>query len=219
MAAGAVAAAVLLRLLRFSIDHCFALKGQGTILTGTVLQVRSMRHCGHPALLLGCLHGSCQVNDTADASFQTADVPLTHTLVCVVCLYKISMLQGNCQVNDTVELPALKVSKQVKSIQMFKRPVTSVTRGNRAALCVTQLNAKLLERGLAAAPGTVPTFAAAVAAVDKVRFYNGPVPGKGRYHMSIGHATVMAEATFFGLPDTAGSSQAGEWRCVDLINL
>jgi selenocysteine-specific elongation factor len=127
-------------------------------------------------------------------------------------------LQGSCQVNDTVELPALKVSKQVKSMQMFKRPVTSVTRGDRAALCVTQLNAKLLERGLAAAPGTVPTFAAAVAAVDKVRFYNGAVPGKAKYHMSIGHATVMAEATFFGLPDTPGSSQAGVWRCVDLYH-
>jgi hypothetical protein len=135
---------------------------------------------------------------------------LTHTTA-RVCHFQFE-LQGSCQVNDTVELPALKVSKQVKSMQMFKRPVTSVTRGDRAALCVTQLNAKLLERGLAAAPGTVPTFAAAVAAVDKVRFYNGPVPGKAKYHMSIGHATVMAEATFFGLPDTPGSSQAGTWR-------
>jgi GTPase len=125
------------------------------------------------------------------------------------------ILQGSCQVNDTVELPALKVSKQVKSMQMFKRPVTSVTRGDRAALCVTQLNAKLLERGLAAAPGTVPTFAAAVAAVDKVRFFNGPVPGKTKYHLSIGHATVMAEATFFGVPDTPGSSQAGVSLCTN----
>lgn len=138
--------------------------------------------------------------------------PTFETLVfCLACCTHV--LQGSCQVNDTVELPALKLTKQVKSIQMFKRPVTSVTRGDRAALCVTQLNAKLLERGLAAAPGTVPTFAAAVAAVDKVRFYGGPVPSKGKYHMSIGHATVMAEATFFGLPDAPGSSQAGACHC------
>lgn len=156
-AAAQAAAAAAARPFLFSIDHCFPLKGQGTILTGTVLQ-------------------------------------------------------GGCQVNDTVELPALKLTKQVKSMQMFKQPVTSVTRGDRAALCVTQLNAKLLERGLAAAPGTVPTFAAAVAAVDKVRFYGGPVPSKCKYHMSIGHATVMAEATFFGLPDAPGSSQADALR-------
>ncbi|KAF6264343.1 SelEFf [Scenedesmus sp. NREL 46B-D3] len=156
-AAAQAAAAAAARPFLFSIDHCFPLKGQGTILTGTVLQ-------------------------------------------------------GSCQVGSTVELPALKVSKQVKSMQMFKRPVTSLTRGDRAALCVTQLNAKLLERGLAAAPGTVPTFTAAVAAVDKVRFYGGPVPGKAKYHMSIGHATVMAETTFFGLPDAPGSSQADALR-------
>lgn len=121
--------------------------------------------------------------------------------------------QGTCKVNDTIELPALKVTKQVKSMQMFRKPVMAVSQGDRAALCVTQFNAKLIERGLAAAPGTVPTFTAAVASVDKVRFYAGPVPGKAKYHMSIGHATVMAEAQIFGLPDAAGTSQAGEHGC------
>lgn len=53
------------------------------------------------------------------------------------------------------------------------RPVQSIQRGDRAGICVTQLNPKLVERGLAAAPGSVPTFSAAVAVVDKVRFYAG----------------------------------------------
>lgn len=112
--------------------------------------------------------------------------------------------------NDTIELPALKLQKQVKSMQMFHKPVSQVRQGDRAAICVTQLNAKLIERGLAAAPGTVPTFSAAVAAVDKVRFYAGGVLGKAKYHMSIGHVTVMAEVQFFGLPDDPNSTQAGK---------
>jgi len=45
---------------------------------------------------------------------------------------------------------------------MFHRPVNSIAPRDRAAVCVTQLNAKLLERGLAATPGSVPTFSAAV---------------------------------------------------------
>jgi selenocysteine-specific elongation factor len=110
-------------------------------------------------------------------------------------------------VGDTVELPALRLSKQVKSIHMFHKPVPCVSRGDRAGLCVTQLNAKLIERGLAAAPGSVPTFAAAVAAVDRVRFYGGAIPSKSKYHVIIGHATVMAAAMFFGLPDGQGVSQ------------
>ncbi len=35
----------------FAIDHCFAIRGQGTVLTGTVLQVLS----------LGYFHGQCEV--------------------------------------------------------------------------------------------------------------------------------------------------------------
>lgn len=118
-------------------------------------------------------------------------------------------MQGACKVNDVIELPALKVQKQIKSMQMFHKPVTQVQQGDRAAICVTQLNAKLVERGLAAAPGTVPTFTAAVAAVDKIRFYSGAVQGKAKYHMSIGHATVMAEVLFFGMPDNTNTTQAG----------
>lgn len=79
-----------------------------------------------------------------------------------------ALAQGSCAVGDTVELPALKLSRQVKSLQSFRRPVASIVAGDRAALCVTQLNPELMERGLAAAPGSVPTFAAAVAEVDKV---------------------------------------------------
>ena len=118
-------------------------------------------------------------------------------------------MQGSCQVNDSIELPALKLSRPIKSIHMFHKPVQSIQRGDRAGICVTQLNPKLVERGLAAAPGSVPTFSAAIAAVDKVRFYAGAVPSKQKYHVIVGHDTVMAEATFFGLPDGQGMPQAG----------
>ena len=69
-------------------------------------------------------------------------------------------------------------------------------------ICVTQLDAGTLERGLACAPGSVPTFLGAVAQVEKVRFYSGLVQSKGRVHVTVGHATVMAEVEFFGLPDS-----------------
>ena len=52
--------------------------------------------------------------------------------------------------------------------------------GDRAGVCVTQLDAKAVERGLLCAPGTVPTFSAAVAALEKVRFYSGALPSKGK---------------------------------------
>jgi selenocysteine-specific elongation factor len=39
--------------------------------------------------------------------------------------------------------------------------------------------------------------------------HTGGVPSKQKYHVIVGHDTVMAEATFFGLPDGQGMTQAG----------
>jgi hypothetical protein len=80
--------------------------------------------------------------------------------------------------NHPTELPIDPTARptghlQVKSIQMFRRPARRAAQGDRAAMLVTQLDPKLMERGLAAAPGSVPTFSGAVAAVEKVRFYDG----------------------------------------------
>jgi len=79
------------------------------------------------------------------------------------------VLSGRVAVGDTVELPALRVARPVKGIQIFRRPVGAAAAGDRAALCLTQLDPAALERGLAAAPGSVPTFNACVACVDKIR--------------------------------------------------
>lgn len=131
--------------LLFAIDHCFAIRGQGTVLTGTVLR-------------------------------------------------------GGMKVGDTVELPALKLQRKVRSLQMFSTPVQAAAAGDRAAMAVTQLEAGQVERGLAAAPGSVPTFSAAVAAIEKIRFFAGEVRSKARMHVSVGHTTIMADLDFFSLP-------------------
>ncbi|KAL3148593.1 hypothetical protein ABBQ38_014023 [Trebouxia sp. C0009 RCD-2024] len=138
---------------KFAIDHCFAIRGQGTVLTGTVLS-------------------------------------------------------GSAKVGDSLELPELKINKKVKSMQMFKRPVQSCKQGDRVGICVTQLDATWVERGIACTPGSVPTFSGAVAAVDKIRFFVGQMPSRMKVHVTIGHQTVMGLIQFFGLPDGAGVPQS-----------
>lgn len=41
----------------------------------------------------------------------------------------------------------------VRLPQMFRRPVTACSEGDRVGFCVTQLDPKLMERGIACAPG------------------------------------------------------------------
>lgn len=71
-------------------------------------------------------------------------------------------------------------------------------------MCVTQLDPSSIERCWLAAPGSVPTFTAAVAALEKIRFFTGEVRSKQKLHVTVGHTTVMAEIQFFGLPDGEG---------------
>ena len=130
---------------RFAVDHCFPIRGQGTVLTGTVLS-------------------------------------------------------GSLQVGQEIEFPTLgaRFQRKVKSMQMFRRRVSAVRQGDRAGMCVANFDPNLMERGIAAAPGTVRLIDGAIAVVRKVRYFRGGLGGGSKFHVSVGHATVMATVTFWG---------------------
>ncbi|XP_056129359.1 selenocysteine-specific elongation factor [Lampris incognitus] len=131
--------------LLMAVDHCFSIRGQGTVMTGTVLQ-------------------------------------------------------GSLAVNDVVEIPALKVTKKVKSIQMFRKPVSGALQGDRVGVCVTQFDPKLLERGVVCTPGSLHTLNAALISLRKIGYFKGSLATRAKFHITVGHETVMARVTFFGLP-------------------
>lgn len=128
--------------LLFSIDHCFTIRGKGTICTGTVLQ-------------------------------------------------------GVLRVGDNVEIPQLTCQRTVKSIEMFRKPLEKATRGDRLGVCITQFDSKLLERGLLCSPGAVPFCHCAVIELKRVGLFKGSIRSKMKFHVSVGHATVLATVTLF----------------------
>nr|XP_015203752.1 PREDICTED: selenocysteine-specific elongation factor isoform X2 [Lepisosteus oculatus] len=137
-----------------AVDHCFSIRGQGTVMTGTVLQ-------------------------------------------------------GAVSLNDGIEIPALKVTRKVKSLQMFRRAVSRAMQGDRVGVCVTQFDPKLLERGVVCTPESLRTLHAAVVSVRKIGYYRGALPTRSKFHITIGHETVMARVTFFGpAPAEAGPAPA-----------
>ncbi|XP_036956745.1 selenocysteine-specific elongation factor isoform X2 [Acanthopagrus latus] len=138
--------------LLMAVDHCFSIRGQGTVMTGTILQ-------------------------------------------------------GSLAINDTVEIPALKVTKKIKSVQMFRKPVSGAMQGDRVGVCVTQFDPKLLERGVVCTPGSLRTLYAAVISVRKIGYFKGSLATRAKFHITVGHETVMAKVTFFGLPP-AGASES-----------
>ena len=66
-------------------------------------------------------------------------------------------------------------------------------------ICVTQFDPKQLERGLVCSPGALPLIHAAIVAVQKVDYFRGVISTKAKFHITIGHETVMARVSFFGL--------------------
>uniref|UniRef100_M3ZHZ9 Selenocysteine-specific elongation factor n=1 Tax=Xiphophorus maculatus TaxID=8083 RepID=M3ZHZ9_XIPMA len=131
--------------LLMAVDHCFSIRGQGTVMTGTILQ-------------------------------------------------------GSLAINDTVEIPVLKVTKKIKSVQMFRKPVSGAMQGDRVGVCVTQFDPKLLERGLVCTPGSLRTLYAAIISTRKIGYFKGSLATRAKFHITVGHETVMAKVTFFGLP-------------------
>jgi len=126
----------------FSVDHCFSMRGQGTVLTGT-------------------------------------------------------LLQGIIKVGDMLEIPAVGMEKKVKSIQMFRVGVDKIVQGDRAGVCLTQFDPSLVERGVVCTPGMVPIVPAVVAEVKRIAFFKGEISSKAKFHISLGHETVLAKVTLF----------------------
>ncbi|KAJ1523664.1 hypothetical protein ONE63_001505 [Megalurothrips usitatus] len=128
----------------FAVDHCFGIRGQGTVLTGTVLQ-------------------------------------------------------GTVSVKDEIQVPSIGFSAKVKSMQMFRRPVNTAEEGDRLGLCVPHLDPKQLERGLVCQPNYIPLMYASILHVHRIKYFQGNIKSKDKFHISIGYETVMAQLTVFSL--------------------
>eukprot|EP00127_Corallochytrium_limacisporum_P002809 Clim_evm22s141 gene=Clim_evmTU22s141 len=128
-----------------AVDHCFQIKGQGTVATGTVTS-------------------------------------------------------GSVSVGDTVAIPEHSLERKVKSMQRFKKPVEKAIQGDRIGLCVTNFDAKKMERGLICEPQSVRQAHGIIIKVCKVRFFKDDCATNSQIHISMGHTTVIGKVVFFALP-------------------
>ena len=86
-------------------------------------------------------------------------------------------------------------------MQMFRKPVKLARQGDRVGICVASLDAKLVERGIATTPNSVPLLSTVVCLVRKVRFFRFPCKSNSKFHITIGHTTINATVTFFGIKE------------------
>ncbi|KAF8560821.1 hypothetical protein P879_07817 [Paragonimus westermani] len=111
-----------------------------------------------------------------------------------------TVLSGTVRVGEAIELPYQKVQRKIKSIQMFRMPVNSIGPGDRAGICVPQLDPGLLERGLVGSPSggnLSPCHACILGEVQRIPYFKSAIASKSRFHVFVGQDTALARLTFF----------------------
>jgi len=131
-----------------SVDHCFQVKGSGTVFTGTVLA-------------------------------------------------------GQVAIGDTVEVVHLKEDKKVKNIQIFREKSATAKCGDRAAICVTQFDAKKVERGLISKPGAVKSHTSVIVEIERVKIFKDRVASNQKFQLTCGHQLSSCKVTLFRPRDPA----------------
>lgn len=109
-----------------------------------------------------------------------------------------TVLTGTLNLGDIIELPALKESRKVKSLQSFHKSVDSVGAGDRAAILVSKLDSSLIERTLLCSPNLCQPCSGFITKVRKIRHFKGKVLSNTKYHISVGNQTVIGRVWFFG---------------------
>lgn len=146
----------------FAFDHCFTIKGSGTVLSGTVLQ-------------------------------------------------------GAVKINDTIEIPSLKTERKVKSMQRFRKPVTSGVAGDRLGICITNFDSNQLERGLVCQKQAVVPAFAVVVKIQRIRYFKRDIKTKAKYHISVGHDTVMGTVQIFSTEDSKDFNWNDEYKFEEML--
>ncbi|CAO4363343.1 unnamed protein product [Caenorhabditis nigoni] len=125
-----------------AIDHCFAIKGQGTVLTGTVIR-------------------------------------------------------GVLKLNAEIEFASLAERRRVKTLESWKKRVSHVAAGNRAAFLVSpSFDESRFSRCISGAPGALKPTTHVLATVDPIQFFRKSINSKSKIHVAVAFETVMAECQF-----------------------
>ena len=112
----------------------------------------------------------------------------------------------------------MKVDKKIKSMQMFRKPVQSIKQGDRAAMCLPQLDANKIERGLAAKPRSVQYSDLAIVILKRVPYYPSEIKSKSKFHISLGHETTIGQLTLFSCETEGDALQQFNKNSLKSIN-
>ena len=91
------------------------------------------------------------------------------------------------------------MEKKVKSIQVFRKPVEKANQGDRCGICLTNLDSKLIERGIASSPNYVKNAFALVINLKIIKYFKATIQSGSKFHITIGYETILGKIELFGM--------------------
>lgn len=91
----------------------------------------------------------------------------------------------------------------MKSIQVFRKPVEKAVQGDRCGICISNFDPKQFERGYICSPNFVRTCYGVIINLEKVKYFKNAISSGSKFHISIGHETLLGKITLFADPDEA----------------
>lgn len=176
-----------------AIDHCFTIKGQGAILTGTIL--RGSLHPGDMVEIGVERIGSGEESAASptDSSSGAGSKPRSRLIAASANL------------------------RRIKSLQIFKKSVERAQQGDRVGINLgSGLDTSGLERTLLATPGLLRASRILLLKdIHPIRHYKyAPCRSRGRLHLSILHQTTLVVVIFLRRTSSSGTDEE-EYELVD----
>lgn len=104
---------------------------------------------------------------------------------------------GTFKIGQTIQIPEHDLERQIKSIQVFKKPAKEVRQGDRAAFMVQPFKADDIDRCLVTTPGMLRKVTGVVALIEMCKYFKGEIRSKEKFHVTIGHSNIMADVYLF----------------------
>ena len=110
-----------------------------------------------------------------------------------------TIIKGTVKVNDEVFFPELQTKKQVKEIQIFKKPVESAGKGDRVGMLIKNLDSEKIERSIICSTKSneVTLCEGGLFLIKKVQLFKQNIDSNSKYYIMIGNQGVNASFLFF----------------------
>ena len=110
-----------------------------------------------------------------------------------------TVIKGKIEVGQDIYFPELQMKKTIKEMQMFKKPLKKVNKGDRVGMLIKNLEAKELERTVACGDSyQLNNISGGIFLLNKVKYFKSNVMSGEKIFIIVGNQGSNGKYFFFG---------------------